>query len=84
MKTNMLKTARRLWCAESATRDLQRRNIRAWVCSVRQLGDRWVLVGHEQKLETPIPEGKMSSMVLPFPVRTPRSMHEAFKRREMV
>ena len=81
MNTTMLKTARRLWCVGHADRDTQRGNIRKWVRSVRLLGDRWVMAAREQRLATPVPEGQISSLVLPFPLRTPRSMGEAYDAR---
>jgi hypothetical protein len=81
MNTSMLKTARRLWCVGHADRDTQRGNIRKWVRSVRLLGDRWVMASREQRLATPVPEGQISSLVLPFPLRTPRSMGEAYEAR---
>ena len=81
MNTSMLKTARRLWCVGHADRDTQRGNIRKWVRSVRLLGDRWVMAAREQRLATPVPEGQISSLVLPFPLRTPRSMGEAYEAR---
>jgi hypothetical protein len=81
MKTELLKTARRLWCVGHADRATQRRNMRAWVRSVRQLGSRWVMVNGQRRLATPIQEGKISSLVLPFPMRTPRSLEEAYAAR---
>jgi hypothetical protein len=81
MNTSMLKTARRLWCVGHADRDTQRGNIRKWVRSVRLLGDRWVMASRKQRLATPVPEGQISSLVLPFPLRTPRSMGEAYEAR---
>jgi hypothetical protein len=81
MNTSMLKTARRLWCVGHADRNTQRGNIRKWVRSVRLLGDRWVMASREQRLATPVPEGQISSLVLPFPLRTPRSLGEAYEAR---
>ena len=81
MKTTMLKTARRLWCMGHADRATQRSNIRKWVRSVRLLGDRWVMAKPDAKLAVPIPDGQISSLVLPFPTRTPRSMGEAYEAR---
>jgi len=81
MKTELLKTARRLWCVGHADRATQRRNIRAWVRSVRQLGSRWVMAKQEKRLAAPTPEGQISSLVLPFPLRTPRSLGEAYESR---
>ena len=81
MNTTMLKMARRLWCVGHADRATQRANMRKWVRSVRQLGNRWVMATQEIKLATPIQEGKISSLVLPFPLRTPRSLEEAYEAR---
>lgn len=81
MNTTMLKLARRLWCIGHADRATQRANMRKWVRSVRLLGDRWVMTAREPRLTTPVPDGKISSLVLPFPLRTPRSLHEAYEAR---
>lgn len=81
MNTTMLKLARHLWCIGHADRATQRTNMRKWVRSVRLLGDRWVMVAREPRLTTPVPDGKISSLVLPFPLRTPRSLHEAYEAR---
>lgn len=81
MNTTILKTARRIWCVGHADRDTQRANIRKWVRSLRQLGDRWVMATQDSKLAAPIPDGKISSLVLPFPLRTPRSLGEAYESR---
>lgn len=81
MNVTMLKMARRLWCVGHADRATQRANMRKWVRSVRMLGDRWVLAQGQGRLAAPIQEGKISSMVLPFPLRTPRSLGEAFEAR---
>ena len=81
MNTKLLKTGRRLWCVGHADRATQRRNMLAWARSVRQLGNRWVMAKPEIKLATPIPEGQISSLVLPFPLRTPRSLAEAYASR---
>ncbi len=81
MNVTMLKMARRLWCVGHADRATQRANMRKWVRSVRMLGDRWVLAQGQDRLAAPIQEGKISSMVLPFPLRTPRSLGEAFEAR---
>lgn len=43
MKTKLLRVARRVWVSEGIPRELQRRNIRQWVLSLRVLGDRWLL-----------------------------------------
>ncbi len=82
MNTTLLTTARRLWCMGHADRATQRANMRKWVRSVRLLGDRWVMAAREPRLTTPVPDGKISSLVLPFPLRTPRSLHEAFEARK--
>ena len=81
MKTKMLKTARRLWCLGHADRATQRANMRKWVRSARLLGDRWVMAKPDAKLAAPVPDGQISSLVLPFPLRTPRSMGEAYESR---
>lgn len=81
MNTTMLTTARRLWCSGHADRATQRANMRKWVRSVRQLGGSWVMAASQPRLSRPIPDGKLSSMVLPFSLRTPRSLHEAYEAR---
>jgi hypothetical protein len=81
MNTTMLTTARRLWCVGHADRATQRTNIRKWVRSVRLLGSRWIMATPDTRLAAPIPEGKLSSLVLPFPMRTPRSLGEAYEAR---
>mgnify|MGYP000258164582 CR=1 FL=1 len=81
MNITILKTARRLWCVGHADRATQRANMRKWVRSVRQLGNRWVMANGQRRLATPIQEGKISSLVLPFPMRTPRSLEEAYAAR---
>ena len=81
MKTQMLIKARQLWCVGHADRATQRANIRKWVRSVRLLGDRWVMAKPDAKLAAPVPDGQISSLVLPFPTRTPRSMGEAYEAR---
>lgn len=81
MNTTMLKLARRLWCVGHANRATQRANICKWVRSVRLLGDRWVMAKPDAKLAAPVPNGQISSLVLPFPTRTPRSTGEAFEAR---
>jgi hypothetical protein len=81
MKTQMLIKARQLWCVGHADRATQRHNIRAWVRSVRQLGTSWVLARQKHRLIVPVPDGQISSMVLPFPTSTPRSTGEAFEAR---
>lgn len=81
MNTKMLTTARRLWCVGHADRATQRANMRKWVRSVRLLGSRWIMAAPEPKLATPMADGQISSMVLAFPTRTPRSLHEALESR---
>jgi hypothetical protein len=83
MNTKLLKTGRRLWCIGHADRETQRANMRKWVRSLRQLGSRWVMATQETKLDAPVPEGQISSMVLPFPIRTPRSLSEAYESRRL-
>lgn len=84
MNTKLLTTARRLWCTGHADRATQRYNMRAWARSLRLLGDRWVMAEREPRLTTPVPEGKISSLVLPFPIKTPRSLNEAYEARRKV
>lgn len=81
MNTTLLTTARRLWCLGHADRATQRSNMRKWVRSVRLLGNRWVMAAPNPRLANPIPDGKISSLVLPFPLRTPRSLQEAYDSR---
>lgn len=42
MKTHMLTRVRRLWANPLVPREVNRRNQRAWIRSVRLLGDRWL------------------------------------------
>jgi len=44
MKTNMLKRARKLFRVATVPTHTQRHNMRAWVRSVRQLGDKWIML----------------------------------------
>jgi hypothetical protein len=81
MKTQMLIKARQLWCVGHADRATQRHNIRAWVRSVRQLGASWVLARQKHRLIVPVPDGQISSMVLPFALQTPRRQGETYERR---
>jgi hypothetical protein len=39
------------------------------------------MINGQRRLATPIQEGKISSLVLPFPLRTPRSLEEAYEAR---
>ena len=48
MKTTMLRRARELW--NTGIRDLDRHNRRAWVRSIRFLGDKWLLARSQQRL----------------------------------
>ena len=77
MNTTLLKTGRRIWCIGHADRATQRANMRKWVRSLRQLGGSWVLAAPQPRLRVPVPEGQISSLALPFPIRTPRSMNES-------
>lgn len=43
MNTTMLRLARKNFCHELAPLSTQRHNIRAWVRSLRILGDKWLL-----------------------------------------
>lgn len=43
MNTHMLTLARKNFCNDWAPAHVQRHNIRAWVRSLRLLGDRWLL-----------------------------------------
>ena len=42
MKTHMLTRARRLFVHDGVSPSTARHNMRAWVRSIRALGDRWV------------------------------------------
>jgi hypothetical protein len=53
MNTTKLKLARKLWCVEFVPSHVQRHNIRAWVRSVRRLGDNWISVRKVERLTTP-------------------------------
>lgn len=46
MNTKLLTIARRNFCRDYIPVSTQRHNIRAWVRSVRQLGDNWLLAKH--------------------------------------
>lgn len=52
MNTQMLQRARRNFDRPDIERHLVRHNIRAWVRSVRILGDKWLLANHITRLET--------------------------------
>lgn len=43
MNASMLRIARKHFCHDLAPRSIQRHNIRAWVRSLRNLGDKWLL-----------------------------------------
>lgn len=43
MKTEMLSMARRLFVHDGVPPSTARHNIRSWVRSVRQLGDKWLI-----------------------------------------
>jgi len=43
MDTTMLKRARELWCVQDVPTITQRHNIKAWIRSVRHLGDKHLL-----------------------------------------
>ncbi len=43
MKTNLLRTARRLWTVDTAPVALNRRNQLEWARAVARLGDKWVM-----------------------------------------
>ena len=49
MNTQALKTVRRLFNVDYVPKAQNRHNQRAWVRSVRILGDRWVLYRHVEK-----------------------------------
>ena len=49
MNTKMLRRARALW--SSGDRRLDRHNQRAWVRSIRRLGNRWLLAKHVTRKE---------------------------------
>ena len=46
MNTKLLTIARRNFCRAYIPTHLQRHNMRAWVRSLRILGDRWLLAEH--------------------------------------
>lgn len=53
MNTTMLRRCRRLFNSDMAPRHVNRHNQRAWVTSLRHLGDKWLLaVPVEKKEET--------------------------------
>lgn len=43
MNSTMLRLARRNFCRDNIPRSTQRHNMRAWVRSLRFLGDKWLL-----------------------------------------
>ena len=43
MNTNLLRRARSHFVHDMAPRDLQRKNMRNWVRSIRMLGDKWLM-----------------------------------------
>lgn len=49
MKTQALKTVRRLFNVDYVSREQNRHNQRAWVRSVRFLGDKWLLANYVEK-----------------------------------
>lgn len=49
MKTQALKTVRRLFNVDYVSREQNRHNQRSWVRSVRFLGDKWLLANHVEK-----------------------------------
>lgn len=53
MNTSKLILARKLWCVEGIPSHIQRHNIRAWVRSVRQLGDNWIALRRVERLANP-------------------------------
>ncbi len=53
MKVRLLRLGRKLWSVEGVSRELNRRNMRHWVRSLRTLGDKWLLAKEVQRLEEP-------------------------------
>lgn len=52
MRTELLKTSRRLWQEmDYIPRELTRRNQLKWAQAVQKLGDKWLLVQQVQKKE---------------------------------
>lgn len=49
MNTVLLRLARKNFCHAMAPTTTQRHNIRAWVRSLRLLGDKWLLAQHINK-----------------------------------
>lgn len=49
MNTTMLRLARKNFCHDMAPINTQRHNIRAWVRSLRILGDKWLLARYINK-----------------------------------
>jgi hypothetical protein len=49
MNTTMLSRARKLW--NTGRRDLDRHNQRAWVRSIRLLGDKWLLAHSIERVQ---------------------------------
>ena len=43
MNTKMLVLRRKLWTSPDVPNELNRANARAWVRSIRRLGDKWLL-----------------------------------------
>lgn len=51
MNTSILRRVRRHFCHDLAPRSVQRHNIRAWVRSVRMLGDKWVYLSMVERVQ---------------------------------
>lgn len=49
MNIKLLKMARRLWDADHASTEVNRRNQLAWARAVHRLGDKWLLSTYVQK-----------------------------------
>lgn len=49
MNTKLLRIARKNFCRDYIPVSTQRHNIRAWVRSLRFLGDKWLLAQHINK-----------------------------------
>lgn len=49
MNTTLLRRVRRLYNSDLVSDELNRTNQRKWVKAVRQLGNKWLLVGNVQR-----------------------------------
>jgi hypothetical protein len=51
MNTQALKQVRSMFCVEGVPSSVQRHNCRAWVKSIRFLGDKWLLAKKVERIQ---------------------------------